>query len=69
MEHWGIRRRRVLTIALVWILAQPVKWLLWFELHLLLRDMQRAEHLADGLAGTVAGTEATVALHETISAR
>ena len=50
--------------GLMWLAAQPIKWLLLLELHLLLRDMQRAEYLADALAAEVAGTEATTELHE-----
>lgn len=48
----------------VWLLSRPVDGLLWLEARLLLRDSQRAEYLADELAARVAGTTATVALHE-----
>lgn len=51
---------------LMWVLAQPVRGLLLLELHLLLRDMQRAEYLADALAAEVAGTEAVTSLHESM---
>ncbi|MDQ3163474.1 MAG: M48 family metalloprotease [Actinomycetota bacterium] len=47
-----------------WLLSRPVLGLLLLELHLLLRDHQRAEYLADALAARVAGTNATVSLHE-----
>ncbi len=48
------------------ILSRPFWWLLQLELHLLLRDDQRAEYYADALAADVAGTDATVALKETL---
>ncbi len=47
-----------------YVLSRPFWWLLMLELHLLLRDSQRAEYLADALAARVAGTEAAVALSE-----
>ncbi|HEY2937373.1 MAG TPA: M48 family metallopeptidase [Gaiellaceae bacterium] len=47
-----------------WLVSRPVRWLLLLELHLLLRDSQRAEYLADALAADVAGTAAAVALQE-----
>lgn len=46
------------------IVARPVRWLIQLEFHLLRRDSQRAEYLADALAASVAGSEAVVALHE-----
>jgi Zn-dependent protease with chaperone function len=49
---------------LQWIVSRPLLWLLLLELHLLLRDSQRAEYLADALAARVAGTDAMVAAHE-----
>jgi len=45
-------------------LAQPVKWLTLLEFRLLMRDMQRAEYLADHLGATVGGTTAMIAVHE-----
>ena len=53
-----------LARLLMWLLAQPVKGLIVLELHLLLREQQRAEYLADSLAASVAGSEATVGLLE-----
>jgi Zn-dependent protease with chaperone function len=47
-----------------WVLSRPTWWLLQLELHLLLRDTQRAEYLADLLAAQVAGADAVVELHE-----
>jgi Zn-dependent protease with chaperone function len=49
---------------LMWLVSRPVDGLLWLEAHLLLRDMQRAEYLADALAARAAGSHATVAMHE-----
>lgn len=46
------------------ILARPVWWLIQLEFHLLRRDSQRAEYLADALAAQVAGSSAVVRLHE-----
>ena len=46
------------------VVAKPVEWLIHLEFHLLRRDSQRAEYLADALAATVAGSAAVVALHE-----
>jgi Zn-dependent protease with chaperone function len=48
----------------LWILSRPVYGLILLQIHLLLRDAQRAEYLADALAARVAGTDATVRLHE-----
>src|SRR5205823_1107089 len=50
--------------AILWLLSRPARWLLLLQLHLLLRETQRAEYLADALAARVAGTTATVALQE-----
>jgi Zn-dependent protease with chaperone function len=50
--------------GLLWVVSRPVWLVLMLQLHLLLRDMQRAEYLADALAAGVAGTEAVVAAHE-----
>jgi Zn-dependent protease with chaperone function len=55
--------------ALLWLLAQPVRGLLLLELHLLMRDMQRAEYLADSLAASVAGTRGVAGLHEKLLLR
>jgi len=41
-----------------------VKWLTLLEFRLLMRDMQRAEYLADHLGATVGGTTAMIAVHE-----
>jgi Zn-dependent protease with chaperone function len=48
----------------LWILSRPVYGLILLQIHLLLRDSQRAEYLADALAARAAGTAATVRLHE-----
>jgi Zn-dependent protease with chaperone function len=53
-----------LSAGIMWILSRPVDAVLWLEARLLLRDMQRAEYLADALAARVAGTKATAALLE-----
>jgi Zn-dependent protease with chaperone function len=50
--------------GVLWLVSRPVRWLLVLELHLLLRDSQRAEYLADALGADVAGTDAAVALQE-----
>jgi heat shock protein HtpX len=50
--------------VLFWIFSRPVLALLNLELHLLLRDKQRAEYLADALAARAAGTDAVVGLQE-----
>jgi Zn-dependent protease with chaperone function len=53
-----------LANILMWIVSRPVWWLLLLELHLVLRDSQRAEYLADLLAADVVGAAAVVELHE-----
>jgi Zn-dependent protease with chaperone function len=53
-----------ITSALTWLLTRPIDAVLWLEARLLLRDGQRAEYLADAAAARVAGTAATIALHE-----
>jgi Zn-dependent protease with chaperone function len=58
-----------LTSALTWLLTRPVDAILWLEARLLLRDMQRAEYLADAAAAKVAGSAATIALHERLLLR
>ena len=50
--------------GLMWLVSRPVDALLWLEAHLLLRDVQRAEYLADALAARAAGSGAAIALHE-----
>jgi Zn-dependent protease with chaperone function len=54
---------RVVNVVF-WIISRPVLAVLNLELHLLLRDGQRAEYQADALAASVAGSAAVVALHE-----
>lgn len=49
---------------LMWVVSRPIAWLLLLELHLVLRDCQRAEYVADLLAAEVAGADAVVELHE-----
>lgn len=49
---------------ILWLISRPLLGLLLLQLHLLLRDSQRAEYLADALAARVAGGEATIALQE-----
>lgn len=48
------------------VLSKPIWWLLNLELHLLLRDSQRAEYYADALEADVAGTDAAIALAEAL---
>jgi len=70
-EHFGEAREwsehafyeRIVNV-LLWIGSRPVLGALLLELHLLLRDSQRAEYLADALAARVAGTRAAVSLEE-----
>jgi Zn-dependent protease with chaperone function len=50
--------------ALMWVLSRPFWWLFLIEFHLLRRDSQRAEYLADALAARAAGTQSVVSLHE-----
>ncbi|WP_157592354.1 M48 family metalloprotease [Solirubrobacter soli] len=52
--------------ALTWVLTRPVDAVLWLEARLLLRDMQRAEYLADAAAARVGGSAAAIALHERV---
>jgi heat shock protein HtpX len=47
-----------------WIVSRPVLALLLLEFHLLLRDSQRAEYLADALSASVAGAPAVIRLQE-----
>jgi Zn-dependent protease with chaperone function len=53
----------VLT-RMYWLLSRPVLALLLLQLHLALRDAQRAEYLADAMAAEVAGTDALIGTHE-----
>jgi Zn-dependent protease with chaperone function len=53
-----------ITGALMWCITRPIDAVLWLEARLLLRDMQRAEYLADAAAARVAGTAAAIALEE-----
>ena len=53
----------VLT-RIYWLLSRPVLALLLLQLHLALRDAQRAEYLADAMAAEVAGTDAVIGTHE-----
>lgn len=53
-----------MTNVFFWIVSRPILGVLYLELHLLLRDSQRAEYLADALAADAAGTEGVVSLHE-----
>ena len=54
----------VLAKPFMWALSRPILGALLLELHLLNRDSQRAEYLADALAAKVAGTPAMIATHE-----
>jgi Zn-dependent protease with chaperone function len=71
ISRWGVPTRGAtawdsLHKAVFWLVSRPVYWLLLLEAHLLLQDMRRAEYLADVVAAEVAGTDAAVALSETI---
>ena len=61
-SYFGIFERIVNVI--LYVVSRPAMWLLLVELHLLLRDSQRAEYLADALAAEAAGTRAVVGLGE-----
>jgi Zn-dependent protease with chaperone function len=50
--------------TVTWVVAKPFQFVLWLETALFLRNSQRAEYLADRRAAEVAGTAATVGLHE-----
>ncbi|MHB1571863.1 MAG: M48 family metalloprotease [Solirubrobacteraceae bacterium] len=58
-----------LTNVLLWLCSQPPRLLLTLQAHLLYRDSQRAEYLADELAASVAGTDAVIGLHDTLLAK
>jgi Zn-dependent protease with chaperone function len=53
-----------LTRPILWALSRPIVALLYIEVHLLYRDKQRAEFLADALAAKAAGGPGAVGLHE-----
>jgi heat shock protein HtpX len=57
------------TNLLLWLCRQPVRGLLVLQTHLLFRDSQRAEFLADDLAAGVAGTAAAVGLLDALLSR
>ncbi|MDQ3823301.1 MAG: M48 family metallopeptidase [Actinomycetota bacterium] len=61
---WDLGAFERIVNGFLWLVSRPAYGLLLLELHLLLRDAQRAEYLADALAADVAGTEAAVALQE-----
>jgi Zn-dependent protease with chaperone function len=63
-ERWDELGLDWLTNGLMWIVSRPVDAVLWLEVRLLSRDMQRAEYLADAQAARAAGTAAVIALHE-----
>jgi Zn-dependent protease with chaperone function len=63
---WEISLAEPLGNAFMWVVSRPVWWLLLLQAHLLWRDHQRAEFLADALAARVAGTGAVVGLHENL---
>jgi Zn-dependent protease with chaperone function len=60
----AVRASGGLARWLMWLVSRPVDAALWLEARLLLRDMQRAEYFADARAAEVAGSAATIALHE-----
>jgi Zn-dependent protease with chaperone function len=61
---WTLGIVEPLVNAVFWLVSRPVWWLMVIELHLLLRDSQRAEYLADSLPAEVAGADAVIALDE-----
>jgi Zn-dependent protease with chaperone function len=63
-EPWELGFFDRIVNVLLFVISRPAYWLLLLELHLLLRDSQRAEYLADALAARVAGTDAVVSLSE-----
>ena len=63
-EPWELGIFDRIVNVFLWVVSRPAYGLLLLELHLLLRDSQRAEYLADALAAEIAGTEATIALSE-----
>ena len=64
--HWDgwIAIAQPITNAVLWVLSRPVWWLLYLEAHLVWRDSQRAEYLADALAAGVAGTGPEISMKE-----
>jgi Zn-dependent protease with chaperone function len=63
-EPWELGFFDRVVNVMLYVVSRPAYWLLLLELHLLLRDSQRAEFLADALAAGVAGTDAAVSLSE-----
>ena len=63
-ERWDELGLDWLANALMWVVSRPVDAVLWLEVRLLYRDMQRAEFVADAQAARAAGTAAVIALHE-----
>lgn len=63
-REWELGAFERIVNAFFYVLSRPVYGLLMLELHLLLRDAQRAEFLADALAARVAGTAAEISSHE-----
>ena len=53
-----------LAAGIAWLASLPLRALLFAEAHLLLRNSQRAEFLADALAARIAGADAVVGLQE-----
>jgi hypothetical protein len=74
-SHQTPLRWRRLTLAsyfsnaLLSLCSQPVRGLLAVQAHLIYRDSQRAEFLADELAASVAGTDAVIGLHDAFLAQ
>ncbi|MFN2469248.1 MAG: M48 family metalloprotease [Gaiellaceae bacterium] len=64
VQGWELGGLDGILNAFFYVLSRPVYWLLLLQLHLLARDSQRAEYLADALAARVAGTAAVIPLHE-----
>jgi hypothetical protein len=58
----------LLTNGLLHVCSQPFRGLLALQTHLLYRDSQRAEYLADDLSASVAGTDAVIALLDSMLA-
>jgi Zn-dependent protease with chaperone function len=65
-QQWALVT--LLTNGLLWLCSQPFRGLLALQAHLLYRDSQRAEYLADDLAASVAGTDAVIALLDSMLA-
>jgi Zn-dependent protease with chaperone function len=58
----------MLTNGLLRVCSQPFRGLLALQTHLLYRDSQRAEYFADDLSASVAGTDAMIALLDSMLA-